>query len=97
MVGITFLFLSLRFYVRFLRRTRINLSDIFVSFSWLGFVADSTGYTLLHQLGLELSPSQETTVAVDADPRTLVQVYKVRTLPAAVPLSRTGAFAFASC
>ena len=59
-----------------IRRTRVNLSDIFVSFSWIGF-ADSIGHTLLHQLGLELSPSKQSTVAVNADPHKLVQVYKV--------------------
>ena len=60
-----------------IRRTRVNLSDIFVSFSWIGFVADKIGHTLLHQLGLELSPSKQSTVAVNADPHKLVQVYKV--------------------
>lgn len=76
-VGIAFLFLALRGWVRVIRRTRLNLSDIFVSFSWIGFVADSIGHTLLHNLGLELSPSKQNTVAVNADPKKMVQVYKV--------------------
>jgi hypothetical protein len=77
MVGIAFLFLCLRGWVRFIRRTRINLSDIFVSFAWVGFVADSVGHTILVHLGLELTPSKQTTVDVNADPTKLVQVYKV--------------------
>lgn len=77
MVGIAFLFLCLRGWVRFIRRTRINLSDIFVSFAWIGFVADSVGHTILVHLGLELTPSKQSTVDVNADPTKLVQVYKV--------------------
>ena len=77
MVGVAFLFLCLRGWVRFIRRTRINLSDVFVSFAWIGFVADSIGHTILLHLGLELTPSKQSTVDVNADPSKLVQVYKV--------------------
>ena len=79
-----------------IRRTRVNLSDIFVSFSWIGFVADCIGHTLLHQLGLELSPSKQSTVAVNADPHKLVQVYKVdSSSPSFLP--SVGVFAWIGC
>jgi hypothetical protein len=77
MVVIAFVFLALRGWVRVIKRSRVSLSDLFVGLSWLGFVADSTGHTLLHQLGFELSPSKESTVTIDADPDKAVRVFKV--------------------
>lgn len=86
MVGIAFVFLCLRGWVRFIRRTRINLSDVFVSFAWVGFVADSAGHTILLHLGLELTPSKQSTVDVNADPHKLVQVYKVCVSKECIPV-----------
>jgi hypothetical protein len=78
MVGVAFVFLVLRGWVRVLKRNRISMSDLFVGLSWLGFVADSAGLTRLYHLGFELSPSTQSTVNVSADPEEMVGVFKVR-------------------
>jgi hypothetical protein len=79
LVGVAFAFLALRVYVRVLRQQRPMLSDAFVFFAWLAFVACCVCDTRLNQLGL-FAPGKTYEMAlinINEDPEKTIEALKV--------------------
>ena len=79
LAAISSLFLLLRLHVRFWRRQRLILNDLFIMIAWVSFVSFCACDTKLRQLGLfaDGETYKEKLIAINNDPDGTIQALKV--------------------